>query len=436
MKCSTCGEENPVGTRFCRRCGAPMAPGGAGMRKLLPLIAAAIVLGAAGFFLMARHTVAPPAAPAAPAAQRGDPDAAPAGAAPGAAAAVTVGVAYGTEKRDWLTWAAAEFAKTPDGKIYKIDLKPLGSLEAANAIVHGDQSIQVWSPASSLYKDVFVRDWKDAHGQVTPIAYESPLALTPMVFVVWQQRYEAFITRYKELNFRTIGQAVNEEGGWNAIASKPDWMFFKFSHTNPVKSNSGLATLVLMGYDFHGKGKNLGGADITEEAFQDWVRSIERALSGAASGLTDSTGTLMNSMVQRGPSTYDVIFVYENVAIDRLKQAEGRWGDLRVVYPRYNMWNDNPYYVLEVPWSSAAQRQGARAFCDFLLSEPVQREAMAHGFRPANVQVPTNGPDSPFIKYGSAGIRADVPGLFCDPPKADVIDNLLLAWQRSQADVH
>ncbi len=91
---------------------------------------------------------------------------------------------------------------------------------------------------------------------------------------------------------------------------------------------------------------------------------------------------MMRDMVLRGPSTFDGLLVYESVAIDYLKSAEGRWGELRVVYPKRNMWNDNPYYVLDVPWSSADQRKAAERFLDFLLSVPVQQRSLEHGFRP------------------------------------------------------
>jgi hypothetical protein len=58
---------------------------------------------------------------------------------------------------------------------------------------------------------------------------------------------------------------------------------------------------------------------------------------------------------------------------------------------------------------------------------------MTHGFRPANVNVPTNDPDSPFVKFADVGLQANVPGVFCEPPDADAIETLLLGWQRSQA---
>ncbi|MGA2705339.1 MAG: hypothetical protein ABSH35_30170 [Isosphaeraceae bacterium] len=47
------------------------------------------------------------------------------------------------------------------------------------------------------------------------------LALTPMVFVMWQDRRDAFIKKYGKVNFKTIGQAMQEPGGWETIAAQP-----------------------------------------------------------------------------------------------------------------------------------------------------------------------------------------------------------------------
>src|SRR5262245_30770630 len=69
--------------------------------------------------------------------------------------AVEIGIAYGTEKQRWLQWAVGEFAKTPEGSHIKVNLIPMGSLEGAQAVLGGDKRIHAWSPASSLYKDVF-----------------------------------------------------------------------------------------------------------------------------------------------------------------------------------------------------------------------------------------------------------------------------------------
>jgi len=341
---------------------------------------------------------------------------------------VELGIAYGTEKQRWLEWAVQEFAKTRDGKRIKINLIPMGSLEGAHALLGGDQRIQVWSPASALYKDIFVQEWQVKYSQ-NPILKEEPIALSPMVFVMWDERYQAFAQKYKAVSFLTISQALQEKGGWDAIAQRPEWGLFKFGHTHPNESNSGLMTIVLAAYSYHKKTKDLQLKDVVDVGFQNWMQGMERAVSG----LSNSTGNMMKEMVLKGPSSYDALLVYESVAIDYLKNAEGRWGQLRIIYPEYNAWNDNPYYIIDAPWSSKDQRKAAETFLTFLLSEPIQKESLVHGFRPANPSVPVKFPDSPFVKYSDYGIKVDLAKI-CDPPRAEVVNNLLQSWQRSQAN--
>jgi ABC-type Fe3+ transport system substrate-binding protein len=335
-----------------------------------------------------------------------------------------IGIAYGTEKKQWLEWAAKEFAATDAGHKIRVNLIPMGSVEGAQALVAGDQRINVWSPAASLYKDSFVQDWTLKYSR-NPIVKEESLALTPMVYIMWNERYEAYAKKYGTISFDTIAKALAEPTGWQAIAGKPEWGLFKFGHTNPSSSNSGLVTLVLMAYDHTQKTKNLSPSDVVDAKFQEQLGTIEKAVT-----LSESTGTMMREMVLKGPSAYDALFAYESVAIDYLKSAEGRWGELHVIYPRLNMWNDNPYYIIDAPWSTPDQRKAAEVFLDFLMSERVQRQALVHGFRPGNTNVPVMFPESPFVTYQRFGLRNDI-GTICENPKGDVLNNLLASWQRA-----
>jgi ABC-type Fe3+ transport system substrate-binding protein len=345
---------------------------------------------------------------------------------PPATASVTVGIAYGTEKKRWLEWALEQFKQTPDGKRIRIDLIPLGSQEGARAVLDGDTRINVWSPASTLYEDVFVSEWQLKHGG-KGIVRQEQLALTPMVFVFWEPRHAAFVTKYKEVSFTSVGQALKEKGGWDAIAQKPEWGFFKFGHTNPNQSNSGLMALVLMAYGFQNKTRDLTMKDILSVEYQTWMADFEKNVSG----FSNSTGNMMRDMVLRGPSSYDALLVYENLAIDYLKNAEGRWGELRIAYPTNNMWNDNPYYIIDAPWSTTEQRKAAGVFLDYLLRDEIQTNALlVHGFRPGNPNVPVKSAESPFTLYAKYGLQIDLPTV-CEPPKAEVITNLLLSWQRA-----
>jgi hypothetical protein len=342
--------------------------------------------------------------------------------------AVTIGIAYGTEKKNWLEWAVQQFANSRQGKNITVNLIPMGSLEGAHAILDGDQRINAWSPASSLYKEQFVQDWQVKHGG-NPILKEDQLALTPMVFVWWDERYQALAQKYPKPDLDSVQKALNEKGGWATIAGKPEWGLFKFGHTNPNESNSGLMTIVLAAYSFHQKTRGLTLNDVVDVKFQNWLSDLERGVTG----MSNSTGNMMREMVLKGPSSYDGLFVYESVAIDYLKNAEGRWGTIRVTYPKYNAWNDNPYYVIDAPWSTPEQRKAAQTFLDFLLSEPIQREALKHGFRPANTNVAVRTPDSPFSQFAQYGVQLDL-GNVCEPPKSEVVSNLLVSWQRSQSN--
>jgi len=339
-----------------------------------------------------------------------------------------IGIAYGTEKQRWMEWAVSEFEKTSDGKRIKVNLFPMGSLEGAHALLAGDQRINAWSPASAAYKDIFVQDWQVKYND-NPILKEEPLALTPMVFVIWEERYQAFLQKYKTLSFDAVSQALQEKSGWEAIAGHPEWGLFKFGHTHPNESNSGLMTIVLTAYTYKHKTRDLTVRDIVDPGFQTWMGKLE----GSVSGLSNSTGNMMKEMVLKGPSSYDALFVYECVAIDYLKNAEGRWGQLHVVYPEYNAWNDNPYYIINAPWSTPDQRKACERFLAFLLTEPIQKEALNHGFRPGNPDVPVRFPESPFEKYAASGVQVDLQKI-CEPPRAEVVNNLLASWERSQSN--
>jgi ABC-type Fe3+ transport system substrate-binding protein len=338
--------------------------------------------------------------------------------------AIEIGIAYGTEKEYWLKDAVREWEKTPGAAQAKIKLIPMGSIEGAQAALAGDEKIHVWSPASAIYKDKFLADWRIKYGNDGIVAEEN-LALSPMVFVMWEERYDAFVAKYCEISFNTLEQALNEPTGWDAIAGKPDWGLFKFGHTHPNKSNSGLVSLFIMAYDYHKKTRGLAMKDILDTGFQGWFEKLE---SGTDFNV-HSTGTLMRNMVQKGPSTFDCVMVYENVALEHVKNAEGTWGSIRVVYPERNVWNENPYYILNADWSDDAHRKAARTFLDFLMTERIQRMALTHGFRPGNVRVPVRYAGSPLVEQESYGFKIELTTA-CEPPRAEVLTNILEIWQR------
>jgi hypothetical protein len=192
-----------------------------------------------------------------------------------------------------------------------------------------------------------------------------------------------------------------------------------------------LQALALMAYGFYNRENAITVPDVTGQPFQDFVKALEagrRTQDYAAS----STGPFMQNVIRQGPSLYDVVAVYEALAIADVPRAAGRWEGLRVFYPNINLWSDHPACLLDGDWITADQRKAALLVVDHLMSPAMQRAALRHGFRPGNLDVPvvTQDPDNPFNRYKDIGVRIDVPRIAA-PPDGATLQALLQTFQRN-----
>ena len=134
-------------------------------------------------------------------------------------------------------------------------------------------------------------------------------------------------------------------------------------------------------------------------------------------------------MVLKGPSAYDARRSTERG--HRLTQERGGpAGRAARRLSAAQRVERKPYYVLDVPWSSAEQREAAGKFLDFLQTEPVQKQSLVHGFRPGNPAVPVRFAGSPFVSYQRFGLSVEL-GEASETPRAEVINNLLAGWERA-----
>ena len=189
--------------------------------------------------------------------------------------------------------------------------------------------------------------------------------------------------------------------------------------------------LALMGYGFYDRQNGLTVPDVTAGPFQDFVHQIEQGRQ-RQDFAASSTGTFIQNMIRQGPSLYDVAIVYEALAITSIPRAQGRWEPLRVVYPNINMWSDNPLCLMDGEWVSPAQRQAAGVLGTYLMSQPIQRQALRYGYRPGNIDVPvlTPEPENPFNRFRDVGIRSDVSRV-AQAPDGAVLQALLQTYQRN-----
>ncbi len=361
---------------------------------------------------------------------------------------ITVTIWYSTEKKIWFEEAVRRFAATnphQGRRPIQIVLRGLGSRDIAERIAaqdwRSDGKPSAISPASSIWIEALKVNWaaRGNQGQILDSTRATPVALTPLVLVAWEERTKFLWPNGQSIVWSNLHDALADDRGWPAVVQRAgfaensvevqnsqNWGTVKLGHTSPLASNSGAQFLLLLAYAFHNKTTGLSAADVQSTEFIAWMREIERAVPKFG----DSTGAFMEDLVRYGPSQYDVVATYENLAIENVDAAR-RWGNLRVYYPPATMFSDHPFVALDGSWVSPEQHAGAQQFQDFLLSQPMQELALQYGFRPAdsNVSITNNSPNNPFTKYASNGIRADV-GNQVATPSGEVLNALLAVWQR------
>jgi hypothetical protein len=347
---------------------------------------------------------------------------------------VEISLLYSTEKKDWIEAATEAFRKAhPE---IGVQLTGKGSFDAAQALVDGKEKPTIWSPADTLALGLGGNDYETKHA-VPLFAAEGqpdaavPLVVTPLVFVVWEDRATALLKAAGgQLTWKVIRDVVSSAQGWSAVGGKPEWGFAKLGHTDPTRSNSGLQALLSMSVEFTKRSTGLTMVEVLDPKLQGWIQSIEKGVGK----FELSTGTFMTDVLRFGPSRYDIAVVYESLAIAQIENAQGRWGNLQIQYPPTTFWSDHPAALMKGAWVTPEQAKAARTFLAHLRSRPMQELALGFGFRPADPAVPlkSGDPKNPFTRLAQYGLQLDLPpaAAVADPA---VVRNLMTFWSRTVA---
>jgi len=344
---------------------------------------------------------------------------------------------YSTEKEAWLNEVIQDFENSGarvDGHPLQIDAKKMGSWEINAAVLSGLEQPVLISPASSLQiaalQDASTAEFGRSLVNPAETATCRSVVTTPLVLAAWKERANVLWgTQPGATLWLDLHDSLINPKGWAAY-HQPDWGYIKFGHTDPLKSNSGFMTILLMTYAYYEKSDQLSAADIlSNEAFQTWFLSMEHSIGQ----FEYSTGPLMKKMVSYGPSTYDFISVYEATALEQAENAQGKYGDLRIYYPPVLSWSDHPFCLVHGDWVSPMQVKASQLFIDYLLSQPAQQSAMInYGFRPVSSEVSLNQPGSPFDRYAANGFLADLSAMkTVEIPQGNVLNTLRDFWSRN-----
>lgn len=338
---------------------------------------------------------------------------------------------YGSEKEDWIRDVTASFnaqrAKVASGRTIEVEALPEGSGESVEELLAGTRQADLTSPASGVFLHLGnaqsrVKTGKDLVGPTRN------LVLSPVVIAMWKPMAEAIGWGRQPVGWGNLLALAKSPAGWAALG-RPEWGPFRFGHTHPEYSNSGLIALLAETYAAAGKVAGLTLEDVARPATAGYVAGIESAVVHYGS----STGFFGKRMWSDGPGYLSAAVLYENMVIESTGSQYHLPFPAVAIYPKEGtFWSDHPVGIVDREWVTAEHREAAEAYIDYLLARPQQEKALRYGFRPAAVEVPLGSPID-----AAHGVDPKQPQTTLEIPPVEVVDAVRELFRRTKkhADV-
>jgi Ca-activated chloride channel family protein len=331
---------------------------------------------------------------------------------------------YGSEKKNWIEDVTKEFnaagKKLPDGRTVHVHAVPLGSGDCIEEVLAGRRETHITSPASGAYVEIGnARSRQKKEGDL--LGKPTYLVRSPVVIAMWKPMAEALGYGKNPIGWADILDLARDPKGWEK-AGKPQWGQFKFGHTHPLYSNSGLISILAEVYaSTKGKTDNLTTDDVKNAG--RFLEDIEKSVVHYG----ESTGFFASQMFANDMSYLSAAVMYENLVIesyDRTRHPDMP-AEVVAVYPKEGtFWSDHPICVVQRKWVTDAHMKAAEVYTQFLLEEAQQKKALKYGFRPGLEKVELAAPLD-----RAHGIDPGQPRLILEMPPADVMEAIIALWK-------
>lgn len=330
--------------------------------------------------------------------------------------AVRLPFAYSPEKEKLLVPLIREFNRE-DGEAF-VEGEVVASGEAESKIADGRLEPVIWSPASSLWGRLLNFD---ADRPLAPDDNPS-IVRTPLVIAMWEPFAKALGWPREQIGFEQVIRLARSNQGF-AEFGHPEFGSFKYVHTNPDFSTSGLSAVVAEYYAATGKKEGLTESDVRSSKARKIVRDIERSIVHYG----DTTLFIAEQLKKEGPGYASAVAMEEVTLLD-FNKRRGPQPKLVALYPpEGTFYSDNPFIVLNAPWVSSAQRAAARRFGNFLAERISPEVAARSGFRPADLD---QEPVAPVSKEN--GVDPAQPERVLGLPEPRVLDRLKQTWREDR----
>jgi Ca-activated chloride channel family protein len=224
--------------------------------------------------------------------------------------------------------------------------------------------------------------WQDIKGRPLVTGDCPPLAYAPIGFGMWQSMAEAMGWPDTPIGWQDIVDLAADPEGWGSYGH-PEWGQFKFGHTDPNSSNTGLAAMTSFVYATLGRTDGLTPELVRSPEVKDAFEALELITYHYGS----STRSLNIATATRGPAYLHAVASSENsVLATNFFQKEFLREPLVFIFPKEGaFWSENPFCVVNAPWVTAEQREAAGIYREYLLSGEAQAQTVEGWLRPVNL---------------------------------------------------
>jgi Ca-activated chloride channel homolog len=337
---------------------------------------------------------------------------------------------YGSEKEKWVKDVTDSFhasnTRTKEGKSIHVTQVAMGSGECMDELLTGKRKAHITSPASAAFIKLGNAKYRTKTGKDLILSTEN-LVLSPVVIAMWQPMAEALGWPNKSLGWSDILAVAKNPQGWIAYGH-PEWGAFKFGHTHPEFSNSGLISLFAEVYAGANKVSALSLQDVERQETAKYLGDIENSVVHYGS----STGFFGRKMFSNGPEYLSAAVLYENMVIESYLQNNRTVFPVVAIYPKEGtFWSDHPAGIVNADWVTPEQKEAAELYLKYLLGRPQQEKALTYGFRPASVDVALGAPVDK-----QHGVDPMQPKTTLEVPSVEVMDAITKLWHEHKKRSH
>jgi Ca-activated chloride channel family protein len=324
---------------------------------------------------------------------------------------LTLNVAYSPEKMELFEEVARQFnAANPrlrSGKRVKLVVSSLAPDEMVEKA--RENAYQAISPDSSIWLAEIDRRWAKEQGTDSALVGETTrYMVSPVVIAMWSDTAKALGYPGRELGWQDLLKAAAERAE------------FKWSHPSANTASGMLATLAMF-YAGAGVTRGLTEQAATAQSTLDYVSRIEKTVKHYGEGEL----AVMEQIELKGKDFLDAFIVQEQLVV---RYNARHAGELVAIYPvEGTLWEDHPLALLEHPARTDEERLAYSLLKQFLVSHDAQMLILRYGYRPTDLTIRLDQPESPISTANGADPAK--PYTTLQIPSPSVISVVRNAWQ-------